>query len=106
MSSGQVVVVGGGFAGLSAAYTLMQRGMTPLLLEAGERAGGRGKGEQVDGFSLDMGAFVFTSTYDTAFRLCEELSLPLVRTTMKFGHRRNGRWVTTTPFGRPVEPEV
>ena len=97
MSSGRVVVVGGGFAGLSAAYALTKRGITPLLLEAGDRAGGRGKGEQVDGFSLDMGAFVFTSTYDTAFRLCEELGLPLVRTTMKFGHRRNGRWVTTTP---------
>ena len=97
MSTSRVVIVGGGFAGLSAAYTLMQRGITPLLLEAGERAGGRGKGEQVDGFSLDIGAFVFTSTYDTAFRLCDELGLPLVRTTMKFGHYRNGRWVTTTP---------
>ena len=97
MTSRRVVIVGGGFAGLSAAYTLMKRGITPLLLEAGDRAGGRGKGETVDGFSLDMGAFVFTSTYDTAFRLCEELGLPLVRTTMKFGHRRNGRWVTTTP---------
>ncbi len=97
MSAKRVVIVGGGFAGLSAAYTLMKRGITPLLLEAQERAGGRGKGERVDGFSLDMGAFVFTSTYDTAFRICQELGLPLVPSTMKFGHYRNGRWVTTTP---------
>ena len=97
MSTGRVVIVGGGFAGLSAAYTLMKRGITPLLLEAQERAGGRGKGERVDGFSLDMGAFVFTYTYDTAFRLCDELGLPLVPSTMKFGHHRKGRWVTTTP---------
>ena len=67
------------------------------MLESLERAGGRGKGEKVDRFSLDMGAFVFTSTYDTAFRMCEELGLPLVPSTMKFGHHRNGRWVTTTP---------
>ena len=97
MSGTRVVIVGGGFAGLSAAYTLKKRGITPLLLESRERAGGRGMGEQVDGFSVDMGAFVFTSTYDTAFRLCEELGLPLVPSQMKFGHRRNGRWVTTTP---------
>ncbi|MYE46375.1 MAG: FAD-dependent oxidoreductase [Chloroflexi bacterium] len=101
MSTSRVVIVGGGFAGLSAAYTLMQRGITPLLLESEERAGGRGKGERVDGFSLDMGAFVFTSTYDTAFRMCEELGLPLVRSQMKFGHHRGGRWVTTTPDQSP-----
>ena len=97
MSTKRVVIIGGGFAGLSAAYTLMKRGITPLLLEAKDRVGGRGSGERVDGFSLDMGAFVFTSTYDTAFRICEELGLPLVPSQMKFGHRRNGRWVTTTP---------
>ncbi len=97
MNAKRVVIVGGGFAGLSAAYTLKKRGITPLLLEAKDRAGGRGMGETVDGFSLDMGAFVFTSTYDTAFRLCEELGLPLVPSMMKFGHHRDGRWVTTTP---------
>jgi len=97
MSAKRVVIVGGGFAGLSAAYTLMRRGVTPLLLEAQDHVGGRGSGERVDGFSLDMGAFVFTSTYDTAFSLCEELGLPLVPSQMKFGHHRNGRWVTTTP---------
>ena len=102
MSTKRVVIVGGGFAGLSAAYTLIKRGITPLLLEANERAGGRGSGERVDGFSLDMGAFVFTSTYDTAFRLCAELGLPLVPSQMKFGHHRGGRWVTTTPDQSPL----
>ncbi len=34
MSTKRAVIVGGGFAGLSAAYTLMKRGITPLLLEA------------------------------------------------------------------------
>ena len=101
MSTRRVVIIGGGFAGLSAAYTLVKRGITPILLEAQERVGGRGKGERLDAFSLDMGAFVFTSTYDTAFRLCEELGLPLVPSTMKFGHHRNGRWVTTTPDQSP-----
>ena len=38
MSAKRAVIVGGGFAGLSAAYTLMRRGTTPLLLEAKECA--------------------------------------------------------------------
>ena len=97
MSTRRVVIVGGGFAGLSAAYELMKRGISPIVLEANDRAGGRGKGEVVDGFSVDNGAFVFTTTYDTAFRICEELGLPLVESTMIFGHHRGGRWVTTTP---------
>ena len=97
MSTRRVVIVGGGFAGLSAAYELKKRGITPLLLEAKERADGRGIGERVDGFSVDNGAFVFTTTYDTAFRICEELGLPLVESTIIFGHYRSGRWVTTTP---------
>ncbi|MYG93652.1 MAG: FAD-dependent oxidoreductase [Acidimicrobiia bacterium] len=97
MTTKRVVIVGGGFAGLSAAYELKKRGITPLLLEAKERAGGRGIGEQIDGFSVDNGAFVFTTTYDTAFRICEELKLPIVESTMIFGHFRSGRWVTTTP---------
>ena len=41
MSTKRVIIVGGGFAGLGAAYALMQRGITPLLLEAKDRAGGR-----------------------------------------------------------------
>ena len=86
MSPSRIVIIGAGFAGLCAAYTLMKRGITPLLIEAKDRAGGRGMGERVDGFSLDMGAFVFTSTYDTAFRICEELGLHLVGSKMKFGH--------------------
>lgn len=102
MAGNRVVIVGGGFAGLSAAYELRKRGLDPTLLEDRAWAGGRGAGERVDGFWVDRGAFVLTSTYDTAFDLCRELNLPLVGSTMKFGHRRNGRWVTTTPDQSPL----
>jgi len=36
----QVIVVGGGIAGLSVAYELFRRGISFTLLEAGSRAGG------------------------------------------------------------------
>ena len=93
----RVVIIGGGAAGLSAAYTLKKRGVAPVLLEAADRVGGRLVGDRVDGFSIDTGADFFCSSYDAAFRMCEELGLPLLRTRMKLGWFRNGRWTTTTP---------
>ena len=93
----RVVIVGGGAAGLSAAYTLKKRGFAPVLLEADDRVGGRLSGDIIDGFSVDTGADFFCSSYDTAFRICRELGIPLVRSRMKLGWFRNGRWTTTTP---------
>ena len=102
MSTKRVVIVGGGPAGLSAAYTLKRHGVSPVLLEAGARVGGRLAGDRIDGFSIDTGADFFCSSYDTAFRLCRELGLPLVCSRMKLGWFRNGRWTTTTPGLSPV----
>ncbi len=93
----QIVVIGGGAAGLAAAYTLQQHGIASTLLEAGDHVGGRLAGDRVEGFAIDTGADFFCSSYDVAFRICEELGVPLVRSGMRIGWYRNGRWVTTTP---------
>ena len=98
METKKVIIIGGGAAGLSAAYTLKKRGITPILLEANDRVGGRLGGDRVDGFCLDEGADFFCASYDVAFRLCEELELPLIRSEMNLGWYRNGRWVRTTPI--------
>jgi carotenoid phi-ring synthase / carotenoid chi-ring synthase len=42
----EAIIVGGGIAGLSAALHLAERGLRPLVLEAGERPGGRLAGGQ------------------------------------------------------------
>lgn len=91
------IIIGGGAASLSAAYTLKKRGIAPILLEANDRVGGRLSGDKVDSFSVDAGADFFCSSYDVTFRVCEELGLPLLRSKMKLGWYRNGRWVTSTP---------
>ena len=98
MQTKKVVVVGGGAAGLSAAWTLKKSGINAILLEANDRVGGRLGGDRVDGFSLDEGADFFCSSYDAAFRVCEELGLSLIRSEMNLGWYRNGRWILTTPL--------
>ena|SRR5436309_15294902 len=50
-----VIVVGGGMAGLKAALDLVARGRSVILLEANDRAGGRLKAAEVSGRVVDPG---------------------------------------------------
>ena len=105
MKPQKVIVIGGGAAGLSAAWTLKKHGINVILFEASDQIGGRMGGDRVDGFSLDSAADFFPGSYDVAFRVCEELGLPLVQTGMNIGWYRNGRWVVTKA-GRSVDALV
>ena len=68
------------------------------MFEGEDRAGGRAVGDVVDGFHLDGGADFFCDSYDETFRLCRELDLSLVRSSMRLGWYRRGRWTVTNPF--------
>ena len=50
-----VVVIGGGFAGITAARDLKHRGLNVLLLEARDRLGGRTWFKEVNGFHVELG---------------------------------------------------
>lgn len=54
--TGHVVVVGGGVAGLVAAYELETAGAAVTLLEAGEQVGGKLRRAEVAGHLVDVGA--------------------------------------------------
>ena len=75
MTQKKVIVIGGGAAGLSAAYELRKRGLSVLLLEASDRAGGRMAGEVINDFHVDTGAQLLSTSYTVALRLCEELDV-------------------------------
>ena len=55
MSKKKVIVIGSGFAGLSAASCLAKEGFEVLVLEKNESCGGRARKFQQDGFLFDMG---------------------------------------------------
>ena len=55
MGSPRIVIIGGGFSGLSAAAVLARRGAAVTLLEKNESMGGRARVWSRDGFRFDMG---------------------------------------------------
>ncbi|MGW0902044.1 NAD(P)/FAD-dependent oxidoreductase [Streptomyces sp. NPDC002853] len=58
-----VVIVGAGVAGLSAAHQLTSAGVTTVVLEAAPYVGGRMSTEKVDGFRLDRIGQLLTTSY-------------------------------------------
>jgi oxygen-dependent protoporphyrinogen oxidase len=50
-----VLIVGGGIAGLSAGWRLRERGLRALVLEAAPRVGGRMTTDRVNGYAIDTG---------------------------------------------------
>jgi phytoene dehydrogenase-like protein len=72
---GEVIVVGGGIAGLGAAVRLKDRGFEPLVLEAEARVGGRMTTDRVNGFVIDRGVTLFGNGFASMRALVQRLEL-------------------------------
>ena len=70
-----VVIVGGGIAGLAAAYELSRRGVSFVVLERHARPGGVILSEEVDGFTIDGGPDSLLVQKPDGIQLCQELGL-------------------------------
>lgn len=97
-----VIIVGAGLSGLSAAVHLHRQGRKVLILEASDRAGGRVKTDSVDGFILDRGFQVLLTAYPEAKKLLNYKDLQLCKmlpgaTVLYDG----GTFEIADPFRRP-----
>jgi glycine/D-amino acid oxidase-like deaminating enzyme len=62
-SSSDVLIVGAGLAGLSAAITLQEAGRDVRVIESSDRPGGRVTSDMIDGFICDRGFQLINSKY-------------------------------------------
>src|SRR5688572_12529546 len=97
----KAAVVGGGVAGLAAAYRLMQAGHEVALFEAAPQLGGLVRTFEVGGEPLECFYHHLFTTDTTIVHLVDELGLSerLVWRDSKVGFFRDGRlWDFVTPM--------
>jgi len=70
-----LVVLGGGIAGLAAAWQAMRQGMRVALLEASGKVGGKVRSERRDGYLLEWGPNSFLGSAQTLWKLIDALGL-------------------------------
>src|SRR5215471_5995869 len=70
-----VVIVGAGFAGLTAARSLIRKGRRVVVLEARDRVGGRVKAGKLAGHAVDVGGMWIGPTQTRLLELIKEYGL-------------------------------
>jgi oxygen-dependent protoporphyrinogen oxidase len=102
----RVIVVGGGIAGLTAAYELVRSGRPVTLLEGDARIGGKLRSGQVAGVTVDVGAEAMINRRPEGVALARELGLEIVHPTSassRIWTRDALRPLPRTLLGAPVD---
>jgi phytoene dehydrogenase-like protein len=76
-SDSDILIIGGGLAGLCCALRLQQGGLSFQVLEASDGVGGRVRTDKVEGFLLDRGFQVLLTAYPEARRVLDYDALDL-----------------------------
>jgi len=77
MSDSDILIIGGGLAGLCCALRLHQSGVSFQILEASDGVGGRVRTDKVEGFLFDRGFQVLLTAYPEARRVLDYDALSL-----------------------------
>lgn len=87
-----VVIIGAGITGLTAAFYLKQRGYNVLLLEASERCGGQIQSFQKDGFTYESGPNTGVISYPEVAELFSALTPDCQLATAREEAKRRYIW--------------
>ena len=68
-----VLIIGAGPAGLAAAYESIRKGLSPVVLEKGDKTGGIARTEVFKGYRFDIGGHRFFTKNDAIMRLWQEI---------------------------------
>lgn len=83
MPKRSIAIIGGGIAGLSAAVTLANADTNVTVFEANSQLGGRAKGIQYQGLTLDNGQHILLGAYRETLRLLNLTQAPLHQTIQR-----------------------
>lgn len=108
MSDRKVIIVGGGCAGLSAAYHLLKKGWEPVVYEAQNRVGGRMGVYRWNGYLVDEYAQFVHPSYKRAKEMLTDMELIKDLQEFDLGGGMNvwfrNHWVSAFP--NPEDPEA
>lgn len=91
--SADVIVIGGGAAGLCAARDLTQAGLKVILLEARDRLGGRILTREVSDHPIELGAEFIHGRPPEIFDVIAEAGLRVTPVAGEFVNKEQGQWI-------------
>ncbi len=101
--SPDVIVIGAGIAGLTAARDLCAAGARVMIVEARERVGGRIHTDQSLGYPVELGAEFIHGRPREIFDLVEKFGLPVVEVEGAFCEHRDGKWMQAGELWAQIE---
>lgn len=102
-SPSDVVIIGAGTAGLTAARDLSNAGVRVLLLEARDRIGGRIFTHHTPNYPVELGAEFIHGRRTETFDLVNEANLRVAEMKWKMARRKGNQWVQDDPMMEDID---